>query len=371
MRKLGFIAAVAVACALVTTASFAKDPSNDPAEAIKEINQLSQEVYRPGNAYKANRDLEAYCKEINKRLRTLRRADWEPVARHCNEALQVMRAYNPGTHPPGGLTRLETFNFNGEALAFGGGTSVSSFGSNFHTGLYGGRAAIAFTPAPLASVQFDVQGSGTGSYCTPCGTSSNVAGGAHLDVALGSADVGVFGGFQGVNPPFATPSTTNGFGGVEVRNSFNNWMLVGAQVGFLSDVSGPGTLTHAAFIDLRVKLAFGPALNYSDYSGFGSASLGLRVGYAEGSLGHSSTNANSLSWGATLSYPLTLGPTVPPLTVFAAYDGFQNRTAPAGNVWQENMFKGGVKLDFGGPPQRALEHTVPFPNGVLQANYKF
>jgi hypothetical protein len=370
MRKHFAFAAVAVACALVATPGSAQvKPSNDPATAKQEIDNLAGEVYRPGNAYKANRDLEAYCKEIEKRVRNLNRSDWEPVARHCAEALRVMRAYNPGRTPPPGLTRVERpESFNGEALAFAGGTSASSLGSNFHTGSFGGRAAIAFSPAPLYTLQADLQGSGTGSYCAACGTSSNVAGGGHFDVRLGSADLGLFGGFQGVNPLFMTPSSTNGFAGVEFRNSFNNWMLVGAQAGFFSDVSGPGTLTQAAFIDVRAKFALGPTLGYS---GFGSSSLGLRLGYAEGSLGHSSINANSLSWGAILSYPVSLGVSAPPLTLFAAYDGFQNRTALAGTVWQENMFKGGVKLDFGGPPKSALEPTLPFPTGLLQANYKF
>jgi hypothetical protein len=257
---------------------------------------------------------------------------------------------------------------SGEVLGFAGGTWASSFGSNFNTSSAGGRGAAAIALGGPYWAQLDMQGSATGSYCTPCGTSSNVAGGAHLNVRLGSADVGVFGGFQEVNPPFMVPSSTNGFGGVEFRNSFNNWALVGFQVGYYSDVSGPGTLTNAAFVEGRAKFALGPALNYP---GFGGASLGLRLGYAEGSLGHSSINANTFSWGATYSYPLTLGPPAIPLTLFVSYDGFQNRTATAGTVWNENMLKGGVKIDFGGPPIRALEPTSPLPLGILQSNYKF
>jgi hypothetical protein len=367
MRKLFAFAAAAVACALVATPGFAQDvPSTDPATAMKEIDAKEQAIYRPGNAYQATQDMNKFCQQLRERLRGLARSTWEPVARHCTEAQNRMKAYNSGTHAPIAMSGVG--NFNGEALAFAGGTSASSFGSDFHTGSFGGRAAIAFSPAPVYTLQADLQGSGTGSYCTACGTSSNVAGGGHFDVTLGSADLGLVGGFQGVQPLFMTPSSTNGFAGVEFRNSFNNWMLVGAQVGFFSDVSGPGTLTQAAFIDVRAKFALGPSLGYP---GFGSSSLGLRLGYAEGSLGHSSINANSLSWGATLSYPISLGVSAPPLTLFAAYDGFQNRTALAGTVWQENMFKGGVKLDFGGPPKSALEPTLPFPTGLLQANYKF
>jgi len=35
------------------------------------------------------------------------------------------------------------------------------------------------------------------------------------------------------------------------------------------------------------------------------------------------------------------------------------------------MLKGGVKIDFGGPPIRALEPTSLLPLGILQGNYKF
>jgi hypothetical protein len=213
-----------------------------------------------------------------------------------------------------------------------------------------------------------VHGVGTGSYCAACGSSSNIAGGTHLDVALGSADVGVFGGFQGVKPLFGVPSSTNEFWGVEVRNTFGNALLVGLQAGYFSDVSGPGTLTHAAFVEGRAKFGLAPAFNAP---AFGGASLGLRLGYAEGSLGMSSINANTLSWGATLSSPVSLRALPVPITVFVAYDAFRNRTAGAVTVWQEDMVKGGFKFDFGDPPPRTLEPTSPLPLGILQGNYKF
>jgi hypothetical protein len=98
MRRLGtYLRSVfVIGCTLVAAPAFAQ--SNDPGEAIKEIDNLEQQVFRPGNASKANQELAKYCARINARLRGgLDRATWEPVVRHCSEVARRVSQYNSGT----------------------------------------------------------------------------------------------------------------------------------------------------------------------------------------------------------------------------------------------------------------------------------
>jgi hypothetical protein len=83
-----------IGCPLFATPAFAQ--SNDPGEAIKEIDNLEQQAFRPGNASKANQELAKYCATINTRMRGLDRATWERVARHCSEVKRRVAEYNSG-----------------------------------------------------------------------------------------------------------------------------------------------------------------------------------------------------------------------------------------------------------------------------------
>jgi len=69
-----------------------------PEAARPHIDELSNEVYRPGNAKKANEDLAAFCKKIQENLRGVDRPQWESVVAKCFEAKRRMEEYNPGRH---------------------------------------------------------------------------------------------------------------------------------------------------------------------------------------------------------------------------------------------------------------------------------
>jgi len=119
MRGLGTYlrSVLVVGCALVATPAFAQ--SNDPGEAIKEIDNLEQQVFRPGNASKANQELAKYCARINARLRGgLDRATWEPVVRHCSEVARRVSQYNSG----GAVGTASSSTTGGGATAGGPGT---------------------------------------------------------------------------------------------------------------------------------------------------------------------------------------------------------------------------------------------------------
>jgi hypothetical protein len=75
--------------------------------------------------------------------------------------------------------------------------------------------------------------------------------------------------------------------------------------------------------------------------------------------------SSSKRWGATLSYR----PIASPVSVFFDYNGFTNRTQALGTVWTENMFMGGIKINFGDPPNN-LEPTTALPL-ILRSVVKF
>jgi hypothetical protein len=112
-----------IGCALVAVPAFAQ--SNDPGEAIKEIDSLEQQAFRPGNASKANQELAKYCAKINARLRGgLDRATWEPVVRHCSEVARRVSQYNSG----GAAGTAGSGTAGGGATAGGPGTGTTQRG---------------------------------------------------------------------------------------------------------------------------------------------------------------------------------------------------------------------------------------------------
>lgn len=88
------LAIAPVAMAIIAAPAMALPQS--PSQASQEIDVLAKEVYRPGNAKKANQDLDRFCAEVGEKLRGFERAQWEPVARKCGEAQRRMKEYNPG-----------------------------------------------------------------------------------------------------------------------------------------------------------------------------------------------------------------------------------------------------------------------------------
>lgn len=262
-----------------------------------------------------------------------------------------------------GQAGISPSNFYAEALVFGGSTSASTFGSDYHTSSLGGRAALVFNPTSMLRLQFDVQATANGNYCQPCGTSSYVAAGAHVTTKLTpGTDIGAFGGFERVSPTFYAPWDTDGFVGLEARHFFGRSFMLGGQAGYFDVTSGPGTLTRATFVEGRAKLGLGDLTGYPALRGIG---IGGTVGYALGQLGSTSIGASSFYWTTMVSYRPFAGP----VSFFFDYTAFSNRVDTLGTVWSEQMTKAGMKISFGNPTE-VLEPTLPLPV-VLRTVAKF
>jgi hypothetical protein len=229
-----------------------------------------------------------------------------------------------------------------QASVFFGTVNASSFGSNYNTQIIGGRVAAGIRPADGFRLQFDVQGETTASYCPACGDRSYLAGGVHYDISVNGLDVGLFGGFETINPTFAAPTSDYSFVGIEGRYRLNGAVVTG-QFGYLDTIRGPGTLTGAWFGELRARyLIDGAPLGIP---GVQNLSVGFGVGYASGKLGVTGLDATSTYWKAGLGarWPGT------PVTSFVGYFGFSNWVQGRGTVWDEHIVKGGVKIDLGAP----------------------
>jgi hypothetical protein len=247
-------------------------------------------------------------------------------------------------------------SWSAEALAYGGGVSADSFGTNYQTGIFGGRAAFGLALPSAFRLQFDLEGEKTGSYCAACGDRGEVAYGGHLDWKIAPRfDIGAFGGAQYVQPTFNAPSNTNYFAGFEARYNAG-WWMAGAQTGYFDVARGPGTLDRAWFFEGRAKIALGRA--------FGSSSpfnpvLGLSAGHGSGNLSNSLLSADTTYWSVTLSQRFS----GTPITGFVGFHKYINRTELRGTVWDENIIKGGIKVDFSNgvatPP--AVETSQPLP----------
>jgi hypothetical protein len=71
------LAGLGVACAINAAPAVAQLES--PEAASRHIDELSKEVYRPGNAKKANEDLDAFWRELGEKLRGFERSLWGPI----------------------------------------------------------------------------------------------------------------------------------------------------------------------------------------------------------------------------------------------------------------------------------------------------
>jgi hypothetical protein len=246
--------------------------------------------------------------------------------------------------------------WNAEALIYGGSVGASSFGASYNTSLFGGRADFGFTLPYNLRAQFDIEGEGTNSYCTPCGSRSEVTYGAHLDYKLTPRfEIGGFGGFQKAKPTFGAPTDTNYFLGGEARYD-RSWWMVGLQTGYFDVSSGPGTLTNAWFAEGRAKISLGHVFGVSPYF---NPTLGVSLGRVSGSLSTTSIGASTTQWSVTLSQRLN----GTPITGFVGYHDYTNRVDGLGTVWNERILKGGIKIDFssGEPELPKLETSEPFP----------
>ena len=260
---------------------------------------------------------------------------------------------------------LAMSNANAQFLAYLGSANAYSFGSDYDTTIFFGRAALGFRLPNQFRVQLDLQGEKSGSYCAGCGTGSHLAGAIHLNWnPVSNIDFGLFGGFADVNPTFFAPSSTFGFVGVEARYFTKNWM-VGGQLGRLDlrSGTGAGTMTDAWFAEARAQVSIGGLFNAPQLQ-----NLGIRAtyGYASGKVAATSIGAESTQWSLSLNYKFT-----PTLSAYVGYHAFENRTAISGTVWRENLIKVGAKLDFGDPGASVpIEPMVPLPTAI-GTSYKF
>jgi hypothetical protein len=242
-----------------------------------------------------------------------------------------------------------------ELMGWGGGAAASSFGANYNMDFWGGRVA-ARLPVEQFRLQADIQGERSADYSAAVGYRAYVAGGLHLDWALSSrAEIGAFGGYQDAKPTFHGPESTNYFVGLEGRYSFGP-ALFGAQFGRFDVSNGPGTLTDAWFAEGRVRLSLGevfraPLLNYT--------TIGAEIGYGAGTLSGRNMGAQTTYWGARLMQ----GFAGTPISVFAAYEHFENRVDGLGQVWKEDLVKGGIKMVLPGSiiGLQPKEPTEPLP----------
>ena len=242
-----------------------------------------------------------------------------------------------------------------ELVGWGGAASASSFGADYNTDFWGGRAA-ARLPVGQFRVQGDIQGERSADYAPAVGNRAYVAGGLHLDYAISPrTEIGAFGGSQDAKPTFHGPESTNYFAGLEGRYSIGP-ALFGAQFGRLDVSTGPGTLTGAWFVEGRVRLSIGevfkaPLLNYT--------TIGGELGYGSGTLSGRNVGAQTTYWGARLMQAFA----DKPVSVFVAYEHFENRVDGLGLVWNEDMVKGGIKVVFSGSTigLQPKEPTQPLP----------
>ena len=249
--------------------------------------------------------------------------------------------------------------WNAEFLGYGGGLWADSFGTNYSTGIFGGRAAVGVPLTGALRGQVDIEGERTDNYCVACSNRAYLAYGGHLDWKLTPRfEIGGFGGLQNLQPTFNAPSDTNYFAGGEVRYNAG-WWMAGLQAGYLDVTRGLGTLNRAEFFEGRAKVALGSAFGWS--GGFNPV-LGLSGGHASGSLSNTALWADSTYWSATLSQ--RIGGT--PLTGFAGFQQYTNRVEGRGAVWNENILKAGFKVDLwngvAAPP--TVETTQPFPLAI-------
>ena len=82
--------------AALVCASPAMAQLRSPQEASQHIDELAKQVYVPGNAAKANEDLNEFCKQVGEKLRGFERKEWEAVAAKCGQAKRTMEDYNSG-----------------------------------------------------------------------------------------------------------------------------------------------------------------------------------------------------------------------------------------------------------------------------------
>jgi hypothetical protein len=272
------------------------------------------------------------------------------IGQEILERVEVLDEEVSNPVPPAG-------GWNAEFLAYGGGVSADSFGANYTTGIFGGRAAVGVPLTGAFRLQFDLEGERTDTYCEACNNRAHVAYGGHIDWKLAPRfDLGAFAGLQHLQPTFNAPSDTNYFAGAEARYNAG-WWMAGAQAGYLDVTRGLGTLDRAWFFEGRTKFALGTAFGWS---GSFNPVLGLSAGHGSGNLSNTALWADTTYWSVTLSQRIS----GTPVTGFVGFHKYTNRVEVRGAVWDENIFKGGIKVDFSNgvaaPPSVETSQPLPF-----------
>jgi opacity protein-like surface antigen len=292
-------------------------------------------------------------------------------ARPCNRYGSGLY-YIPGTNICAGIGMPASSEYwflppgtNAQVAGFVGGTNVRSFGSEYDTGIIGGRAAIGFTLPAYWRAQVNVDTETTGHYCPTCGRATYLSVGGHLNWnVVSNFEIGALGGALRIDPTFAAPTSYYNYIGGEGRYFTDSW-LVGAQAGYLDLNSGPGTgsLTDAFFAEGRLKFNFGNMFNSQTLRDF---SFAATLGYATGRLATTPVKAESTQWSGTIDYRIN-----PLATVFVSYKGYENKTAVSGIVWEEHSVLGGLKIDLGTPNASVpIETMLPLPV-VFSVMHKF
>jgi hypothetical protein len=86
-------------------------------------------------------------------------------------------------------------------------------------------------------------------------------------------------------------------------------------------------------------------------------SISASIGYASGDFQNTPLKAESTQWNISMDYRWATG-----VRSFVTYQGFENKIDQVGTVWNEHIFKGGVKIDWATPGAVVqIEPNTPLP----------
>lgn len=289
--------------------------------------------------------------------------------------------YIPGTdtcirlsgrpRPERDLAPVDQWGWNIQGMGYLGQVKADSFNQDYNTGAFGWSVKAGLRLPNYFRLQADAFGQDTGSYSDQARASTYWGAGGHVSWNFASnMEIGVFGGYVDANPTFSGLNSKYDFYGVEGRY-FNNWLVLGGQVGRLDVSSGPGTLNDAWLAEGRVRVRLGglytiPDEEWDDKSKFTKVMLRTSVyaslGHASGNFAQTQLKAESTQWNVSLSYRWNWN-----VSSFVGYHGFENKIENQ-TVWTEHMWKTGILVNFGTPGSAVrLEPMLPTPTalGVL------
>jgi hypothetical protein len=260
----------------------------------------------------------------------------------------------------GGVTPPYTM----EARLYGGWADANTFGWNVNSNVVGVGAGLRL-PFNQFRWQTDFWGEES-SYSSSVGTPSFLVGATHFDwMMTPNCEFGLFAGLDNAKPSFSGPQSLNAFFGAEGRHFFGP-AVAGFQVGYLDNVSGPGTLIRTGFVDGRIKASVGDLLGLPAWR---STIIGGNLGAGWGTDSATLTSGQSVFGGISLSQ----GIKDTPFSLTFDYQHFENRVSGLGRVWQEDLFLGGFKVVLPSTPDvRGWKEPIePLPIGLLRSNLYF